>query len=138
MPLEHDAERLAGNVLHNHPVVPLSVRAHVVQADQVRMLEIQALGHAAQLHLHVAATHQLQSDLLTAIAHGIIHLAEAAPADAALQRVSVQRSLSRIVDELHGSTPYILPVPVPTGSMAKAKSSPETVDVGRSNPRSRQ
>ena len=164
MAVQHGAKRLAGDVFHDHPVIALGVGAQVVEADQVRVLEVEALGHAAQLDLEVAAAHQLEGHFLAAVADGVVHLAEAAAADAALQRVTVQRPLSRTVGELHRSTrqdcdfpevyvsrrygavrnvnlgkiAYFLPSSVPTGSIAKAKSSPLTVEFGRSNPRSPQ
>ena len=100
MPVEDDVERLAGDVLHDDPVIALVVGAQVVQVDEVGVLEVQALGDAAQLDLRVAA-HQLEGDFLAAVADGEVDLAEAAPADAALERETVQGSLSGTVDELH-------------------------------------
>ena len=55
MPAQDGIERLAGDVLHDHPVVALGIGAQIVQIDQVLMLQIQALGHAAQLDFQVAA-----------------------------------------------------------------------------------
>jgi len=104
MPAENDAQRLTRNVFHDHPVIALGVGAHVVQADKVRVLEVEALGHAAQLDLEVAAAYQFEGHFFAAIADGIVHLAEAAAADAALQGVPVQGPLSRIIDELHRCT----------------------------------
>src|SRR5712692_1836538 len=49
--------------------------------------------------------HQLERHFFAAVADGVVHLAEAAPADATLQRVPVQNPLSRAVGEFHGSTP---------------------------------
>jgi hypothetical protein len=57
------------------------------------MLQVEALSDAAQLDLRVAA-HQLEGDLFAAIADGEVNLAEAPSADAALQRETIQGSLS--------------------------------------------
>ena len=76
----------------------------VVEVDQVGVLEVQALGHAAQLDLGVAAD-QLEGHFLAAVADGEVDLAEAAAADAALERVAVQGPLSGTVGELHKLPP---------------------------------
>src|SRR5262249_1006935 len=142
------------------------VGLEVVEAHEVGVLQVEALGDAAQLHLAVGPQH-LEGHFLAAVADAEIHLAEAAPADAALQGVAVQRSLSRTVRELHGTHPReersepeawgrsrrepaltlraltptcwaLLPhaILAPTGSIAKAKSSPVTAALGPSRQRS--
>ncbi len=93
MPVQNHAQRFAGNIFHDHPVIALHVRAEIDQRHEVRVLEVQALGHAAHLDLEVMAPNQLERDFLAAVADGVIHLAEAAPADATLERVTVQNSL---------------------------------------------
>ena len=65
----------------------LIVLANVEQAEQIRMLEVQALRNAAQLDFQIAAN-QLQRDFLAGVAQGVINLAEPAAADAALDRVA--------------------------------------------------
>ena len=93
MTVEHDVEGLAGNVFHHNPVIALGIRFHVVKGDQVRMLEVQTLGHAAQLNLLIAA-HQFERYFLAAVADSVVDFPEAAAADAALDRVTIQRPLS--------------------------------------------
>ena len=79
-------------------MIALGVGAQVVEADEVGVLEVEALGDAAQLDVAVAA-HQLEGDFLAAVADGEVDLAEAAAADAALERVAVQGPLSGTVGE---------------------------------------
>ena len=107
---QHGVERLAGDVFHHDPVIAVGVGLEVVQADEVGVLEVQALGDAAQLDVEVAAD-QLEGDFLAAVADGEVDLAEAAAADAALEGVAVQGPLSGTVGELH-RTP-----PVPNGPL---------------------
>src|SRR5207237_10762906 len=106
MAIEHHAQRLAGNVFHDHPVIALGIGAEIDQSHEVGMFEVEALGHAAQLDLEIVPANQLQGHFLAAVAQRIVHLAEAAPADAPLERVAVQNPLSRAVGEFHSSTPY--------------------------------
>src|ERR1700736_2615456 len=78
------------------------------------MLEVQALAHAAQLDLEVAAD-QLQRHLFAAVAHAIIDLAKTASPNAPFQRVAVQGTLSGTVGELHRRTQPLKIVDRPTG-----------------------
>ena len=48
-------ERVARHQLHDHPSISLVVLPHVVQREQVRVLEIQAVHYAAQLDIQIAA-----------------------------------------------------------------------------------
>ncbi len=110
MAVEDDVQRLAGHILHHHPVLAAVVGLEVEETDQMRMLEVQALGHAA--HLDVLRTaDELERHLLAAVAQRVVDFAEAAGADAALDRVTVERTLSRTVGELHGD-PWVR---TPTG-----------------------
>ena len=59
----------------------------------MRMLEVETLGHAAQLDLLIAA-YQLERNLLAAVADCVIDFPKAAAADAALDGVAIQRPLS--------------------------------------------
>ena len=68
------------------------------------MLEVDALGHAAQLDV-VLAAHQLEGHFLAAVADGEIDLAEAAAADAALDREAIQGPLAGTVGESSCATP---------------------------------
>src|SRR5262249_13508569 len=100
VPAEDGVQRVAGDVLHDDPVIAARIGAQVEQPDEVRLLQVEALRHAAQLDLLVVAQ-QLHRDLLAAIADGKVDLAEAAPADATLERVTIKRTLSRAVGESH-------------------------------------
>ncbi len=53
------------------------------------MLQVQALGDAAEFDIQIAAD-QLERDFLAGVAGGEIDLAEAAAADAALDRVAAK------------------------------------------------
>ena len=83
-------EPVAADVLHDHPVVAVVVAADVEDRQEVGVLEVQALAHAAEFDVEVAAD-QLQRHLFARIADGVVHLAEAAVTDAALDRVPRQR-----------------------------------------------
>jgi hypothetical protein len=48
-------QRLARHVLHDDPAILMLVGANVVQRDQVRVLEVQAVRNAAELDLEVPA-----------------------------------------------------------------------------------
>ena len=78
---------------------PLVVLADVVEAEQVGVLEVEALADAAELDVEIAAD-QLQGDFLAGVADGVVDLAEAALADAALDRVALQRPRAAGVSEL--------------------------------------
>ena len=84
----------AGDVLHDDPGVALIVVADVVEVDQVRVLEVEALADAAQLDVEVPLD-VLEGDFLAGVADGEIDLAEAAAADAALDGVAFQRAGNR-------------------------------------------
>src|SRR6516164_1614417 len=90
--------------------------------DQVRVLEIEALLDAAQLDVEVAAD-PFQRHLLAGVADGEVNLAEAAPANAALDRIPGQRLLPAAVCELHGFTPFTWLVPMPASTAPFAVSS---------------
>ena len=62
------------------------------------MLEVEALADAAEFDVEVAAD-QLQRDFLAGVADGEVDFAEAALADAALDRVAGQRTVAAGVDE---------------------------------------
>ena len=100
MARQDGAERLAGDVFHHEPVMAERVGAKVVEVDEVRVLEVEALLHAAQLDVEVAAD-PLERDFLAGVADGEIDLAEAAPADPALDRVAGQGLLPASVGEFH-------------------------------------
>src|SRR5262249_57197626 len=108
VPVEDIGQRFATNVLHDHPVVALAVGAQVVEGEQVGVFEVEALGHAAQLHIQVVAAHQLEGHFLAAVAEGIVDLAEAPTADAPLERIPIEDTLSGTVGELHNDSPHHL------------------------------
>src|SRR5262249_12109887 len=101
MPAEHDIERFAGDVFHDHPVIALAIGAQVVEVHQVGVLEVQALSHAAQLDMVVAAD-QFEANFFPSIADGKVDLAKTATPDATLERVALERPLTGTVVELHG------------------------------------
>ena len=70
-------------------VSPLSSLADVVEGQQVGVLQVEALADAAEFDVEVAAD-QLQGDFLAGVAGGVVDFAEAALADAALDRIALQ------------------------------------------------
>ena len=58
------------------------------------MLEVEALPHAAEFGIEIAAD-ELQGDFLAGVAGGVINFAEAAAAHAALDDIAAQRPSSR-------------------------------------------
>src|SRR5581483_11534485 len=97
-------ERLAEDVLHHQPGVAVLVGLEVVDVDEVGVLEVEAVGDAAELDVRVTAE-ELQRHLLAAVGDGEVDLAEAALADPALDGVPVQRPLAGPVGEPHRSIP---------------------------------
>ena len=83
---------------------PMLVGADVVQRDQVRVLQVEALRDAAELDVEVAAN-ELERDFLAGVAGGEIDFAEAAAADAALDRVAIQRPRAAGIGEFHRRGP---------------------------------
>ena len=108
MAVDHVFERLAGDVFHDHPLVALLVGADVVEGDQIGVLQVEALRDAAELDVEVAAD-ELERDFLAGVAGGEVDFAEAAPADAALDRVAVQRPRAAGVGEFHRRGPRVAP-----------------------------
>ena len=92
----------AGDIFHDDPGVALVVVLDVVQVDQVRVLEIEALADAAQLDLQIPLD-VLERELFAGVAGGEIDLAEAAAADATLDDEAVERSRAAGILELHGT-----------------------------------
>src|ERR1043166_9686720 len=112
MPGQDGRERLAGDVLHDEPVVAILVGTYVVKVDEVWVLEVEALRHAAHLDVEVLGMNPLERDFLAAVGDGEIDLAEAAKPDAALERVAGQGMLSGMVGEFHHwVAPDFLPSP---------------------------
>src|SRR6185503_3121255 len=83
----------AGDILHHDPRVARFVVANVVEIDEVRMLEVEALPDAAQLNLQIALD-MLERQFLTRIARREINLAKPTAANAALNDKAFQRSRS--------------------------------------------
>jgi hypothetical protein len=63
------------------------------------MLEVNALLHAAEFNVFVAA-YQFERYFLAGLGHGIVDLAETALADPALDDVAIKRSITGAIDEL--------------------------------------
>src|SRR5207245_1415259 len=91
-------EAFASHMFHHDPGVAVVRLLDVVKGDEMRMLEVEALADAAQLDMEVSLN-QLERDFLAAVRKGMIDLAEAAPADAVLQRISCQRPIARCMGE---------------------------------------
>src|SRR5262249_3721750 len=87
---------------------------NVVEADEMGVLEVKALANAAQLDVEVLL-YQLESDLFAAVGNRQIDLAEAAPAEAAPNRVPLDRSRTVSIGEFHGRSPRVNPARVRTG-----------------------
>jgi hypothetical protein len=104
MALDDVLQRFAGDVLHDHPLVAHLVGADVEQADEVRVLQVEALGDAAELDFEIAAN-ELQGDFLARVAGGEIDFAKAAAPHSALDRVTFQRTRSAGVREFHVGSP---------------------------------
>ena len=73
------------------PLVAHLVGADVVQADQIGVLQVEALRDAAELDFQIAAN-QLERDFFAGVAGGEIDFAKSAASDAALDRVALQRT----------------------------------------------
>ena len=95
-------EAFASHMLHHDPGVAVVRLLDVVKGDEMGMLEVKALADAAQLDMEVSLN-QLERDFLAAVGEGMIDLAEAAPADAVLQRIAGQRPIARCMGESHRS-----------------------------------
>src|SRR5206468_1527633 len=86
------------------PGVAQVVVLDVVQVDQIGMLEIEALAHAAQLNFQVPLD-VLESQLFAGIAGGEINLAKPAAADTPLDDKAVERPRAAGILKLHGAAP---------------------------------
>ena len=71
----------------------VAILANVVQREQIGMLEIQTMLHAAQLDVEIPPD-QLQGHFLAAVADGEINLAKSPPSHAALDGVARQRPIA--------------------------------------------
>src|SRR5262245_28215670 len=100
MAIEHNMHRFAGNIFHHDPLIAVFVRLKIVNADEIRMLEIDANFDTAQFDTAVAAQ-QLEGYFFAAIGYGEINFAETTLADPALDRVTVERLLAGSIGELH-------------------------------------
>ena len=79
------AKTAAGNVLHHNPTLVVCVEFDVVQADQVRVFEVQAVFYAANFNIEVALD-LLQCDFFASIIDGKVNFTKAARANSALDR----------------------------------------------------
>ena len=93
-------ERFAEDVLHDDPLIAAAVGAEVVEVNEVRVLEVDAVSDSAKFGVGVSAQ-EFERDFLAAIADGEIHLAERALADAPLEGVAVEWPLTGPIGELH-------------------------------------
>ena len=83
-------QALARHVLHHHPGIAAIVLADVVEREQVGVFEVEALPHAAEFGIEIAAD-ELQGHFLAGVAGGVVDFAEAAAAHAALDGIAAQR-----------------------------------------------
>src|SRR5262249_3817446 len=93
-------EAFASHVFHDHPAIAVLRLPDIVKGDEVGMLEIEALADAAQFDVEMPL-HELEGDFLAAVGNGVVDLAEAAAADAMLQRVPLQGAVAGCIGELH-------------------------------------
>ena len=100
MAFEHGLQVFAIDVLHHDPAVTLRVGANVVQRDEVGVLQVQALLHAAAFDVEVAAN-PFERDLFARIAERVIDLAESTALNGAFDRVAVERFRFGAVLEAH-------------------------------------
>ncbi len=98
---QHGLQARVGHVFHDHPGVALLVLADVVEIEQVRVFQIEALADAAQFDVEIPPD-QFQGDVLAGVAGGVVDFAEAALADAALDRVAAQGARTAGVDKPAG------------------------------------
>ncbi len=84
-------------------LVAAVIGAQIVEVDEVGVLEVEAVGDAAELDVRVAAE-QLERDFLAGVADGEVDLAEPALADAAFDGEARQRPLAGAVGESHDGT----------------------------------
>jgi len=89
--IQRVAQVRSGDILHHHPPDLLLVSADVVQRDQIRVFEIQALRRAAEFDLQIALD-PLERDFLASIAEREVDLAEAADTEPTLDRETVQHA----------------------------------------------
>src|SRR5262249_35088856 len=107
MPGQHLIEALPGHVFHDDPGVVHRLE-DVVDADEMGVLEVKALADAAQLDVEVLL-HKLESHVLAAVGDRQKDLAEAAPAEAAPDRVPLDRLRTGSIGEFHGRSPRVNP-----------------------------
>ena len=79
---------------------PIVVGSDVVERDQVGVLQIEALGNAAELDVEIAAD-ELKCDFFAGVAGGEVDFAESAAPDAALDRVAIERPGASRMSEFH-------------------------------------
>ena len=87
---------LVGDVLHHHPRIAAVVLADIVESQQVRVLQVEALADAAQFDFEVPSD-QLRRHVLAGIAGGVVDFAKAALAHAAFDGVAGQGTIAASV-----------------------------------------
>ena len=97
--IQDGIEWFAVNVFHHQPVIATFISLQVVQVNEIRVLEVQAIGDAAKLGVRAAAKEQFERGLFTAVGDGEVDLAEPTLAQATLDRVAIQRALAPSVGE---------------------------------------
>src|SRR5215471_2396381 len=108
MPGQHLIEAPPGHVLHDDPGVVARRLEDVEDDDEMGVLEVEALADAAQLDVEVLL-HQLESHFLAGVGNRQIDLAEATSAEAAPNRVPLDRLGTGSIGEFHGRSPRVRP-----------------------------
>jgi hypothetical protein len=85
--IESVAKIRAGDVLHHHPCLPFRIAADVVQGNEVRMLEVQALRDAAELDIQIPLD-AFEGHFLSRVADGEVDFAESSDPDTSPDRVT--------------------------------------------------
>jgi hypothetical protein len=76
------------------------IGSDIVERDQVAVLQIEALGNAAELDIQIAAD-ELKGDFFAGVAGGEVNFAESAPPYPALDRVAIERPGASRMSEFH-------------------------------------
>ena len=95
-------QAVSTNELHHDPRRILGIMTNIVELDEVRVSQVQALLYASQFDIKVPLN-SLQRDLFAGFGGGTIDLAESANSDAPLNDKIRERPISRRVPELFWS-----------------------------------
>ena len=102
--LQHFIQAFASDILHDDPVIFVGILPHVKDCHQIRVLQIQTLGHTTQFDFHVVVQ-QLQRDLFTGVGQRIVHFTKSTAMNCAFDGVSFQRPGFWCECKLHNGIP---------------------------------